>query len=192
MGVKRAGFGSSALATMLATAGLVACAPRAQDAANDEHSPLAAPARRSGLWEQTIQRDGKDSRRRGFQICLNKASDDRLWIFGAAKPTDQCRRQITRDAGGAYHFASTCKLGDQAIVTSNGVATGDFVSGYEVRSVLTVSGAPISELDGRHDVQLVARYRGPCPAGMAPGQINLGRGLKIDARRLPQLAFAGA
>ncbi len=192
MGVRRGGLPSRAPALMLAAAGLVACAPRTPNASSGRPSDLSAPVRRSGLWEQTIQRDGKAPGQHGVQICLDTARDDRLWVFGPPGPSDSCRRRISRDSGGAYHFASICRVGDQATITSTGVATGDFVSRYQVRSVLTVSGAPISELDGRHDIQLVARYRGPCPAGMAPGQVTLGRGLKIDVRRLPQLAFAGA
>jgi hypothetical protein len=178
---------------VILAAGLVACGPRiATEASADRRADPSAPARRSGLWEQTVQRDGKGSRRHGIQICLDHSTDDRLWMFGTTGVSDNCRRRVSRDDSGAYHFVSTCHVGDQATVTATGVATGDFISRYEVRSVLTVSGAPMPELDGRHEVELVARYRGACPSGMAPGQINLGRGLKVDARRLPQLAFAGA
>jgi hypothetical protein len=197
MDFQGAGVRTTTPVVALMAAGLVACAPAHPDAANGApHAAITppAPSRRSGLWEQTVLRDGKVSHGYAFQICLDKARQDRSWVFGDTGAAEHCERQISRGADGAYRFASSCRLGGQAVLTSTGVATGDFVSRYEVRSVLTVTGAPFAELDGRHEVQLVGRYRGACPTGMAPGQISLGRGLKVDARRLPQLAsaFVGA
>jgi hypothetical protein len=154
---------------------------------------VAGPARRSGLWEQTLVRDGKPSRHGVVRICLGGSRDQPPWLFGPHMAAAECRRTVSRDADGAYHFASVCRLGSQAVVTSQGVASGDFSTAYQVQSVLTVSGAPIPELDGRHDVEIRGRYRGACPPGMAPGQAAVGR-VKLDPSRLPQLAnvFAGA
>ncbi len=139
-------------------------------------------------------RDGKAAQGRGVRVCLDAARDGHLWMFGDGGASARCSRDIRRDPAGAYHFASICKIGGQAVVSSTGVATGDFASAYEVRSVMTVSGAPLAELDGRHDLHLVARYRGACPAGVEPGQVVVGHGLKVDSRRIPQLAraFIGA
>ena len=73
-------------------------------------------------------------------------------------------------------------------------ARGDFSTSYDVQSVVTVTGAPLAELDGRHDLRVEGSYRGACPPGMAPGEASLGRGIMVNPRRLPQLAnlFAGA
>jgi hypothetical protein len=101
---------------------------------------------------------------------------------------------MARGPDGAYHFASVCRFGQNAVLTSAGTASGDFSTSYEVHSVLTVSGAPLAELDGRHDLRVEGRYRGACPPGLAPGDATLGHGLTVNSHRLPQLAniFAGA
>jgi hypothetical protein len=186
----------SVVVVALAANQLIGCAPSGPTATASHDATLrtAAPARRSGLWEQTIMRDGKSARHGVLSVCLNATRENPQWVFGDGLPSTRCRREISRDASGAYHFASTCRLGDQAVLTSTGVATGDFSSGYHVRSVLTVTGAPFAELDGHHAVEMVARYRGACPAGMAPGEVGVAHGVRLDTRRLPQLAgaFTGA
>jgi hypothetical protein len=133
-------------------------------------------------------RDGKRPRRAQIQVCLDGANDDRLWLFAGGLRADRCNHDVRRGVDGVYHFASSCRLGPSAVLTSSGVASGDFSSAYEVHSVLAVSGAPFAELDGRHRIEVVGRYRGPCPAGMAAGQVALGHGVKLDPRRLRQIA----
>jgi hypothetical protein len=154
---------------------------------------LAGPSRRSGLWEQRLFRDGGHAHG-VVRVCLGEPTQARPWLFAQDVGGDKCRRSLARGADGAYHFASVCRLGSQAVVTSSGVARGDFSTSYEVQSVLTVTGAPLAELDGRHDLRIEGRYRGACPPGLTPGEASLGRGLTVNPHRLPQLAslFAGA
>ena len=156
-------------------------------------APVDGPSRRSGLWEQKVFRDGQ--RAHGVvRVCLGAPSQDHPWLFAQDIGADRCHRSMARGADGAYHFASVCRFGQNAVLTSAGVASGDFSTSYEVRSVLTVSGAPLAELDGRHALRVVGRYRGACPPGLAPGDASLGHGITVNSHRLPHVAnlFAGA
>lgn len=111
-------------------------------------------------------------------------------MFGRHFGQGDCRRQVSRDASGVYHFSSTCRLDNGATVQAMGAASGDFSSGYSVRSEINVSGAPVEAMNGMHQVQISARYLGACPAGVKPGDVNLGSGLKVNIDQLPQIAAA--
>jgi len=147
----------------------------------------AVPARKPGLWEQSLIRDGRPGRLGGLKVCLDAAADAKLGVFGRRFAKGDCRRSVTRDATGAYHFSSRCSMSDGAVVSTRGIATGDFQSGYDVHSNIEISGATIGVMNGEHDVTLTGRYRGPCPAGMKPGDVNLGSGLKITIDQLSRL-----
>jgi hypothetical protein len=167
------------------------CARTGAGAADTKgHVAQAGPARRPGLWEQTLVRDGHRQGHGPMKICVDARSESRPWLFAEGRAARDCQRTFTRTAEGTWRFVSTCRLAQGATLTSSGVARGDFLSHYEVRSTLAVSGAPLAELDGTREVDLVGSYRGPCPTGMAPGEIRLGGGLKLSARRLPRAAAA--
>jgi hypothetical protein len=190
-------MGSRATALILAASAttLAGCNhPRPAAGPSPSRASLAGPSRRSGLWEQKLYRDGRHSP--GLvRVCLGASPDTHSWLFAQdVGGGGRCQHSVSRGADGAYHFVSVCRLGSQAVVTSSGVARGDFSTSYEIQSVLTVQGAPLAELDGRHDLRVVGRYEGACPPGLAPGEASLGQGVTVNPRRLRQVAslFAGA
>lgn len=185
---------TTALVLAASAATLAGCdQPKASAALAPTRAMVAGPSRRSGLWEQKVFRDGRRAQA-VVRVCLGATSGGRPWLFGQDIGAGRCQRSMERGSDGAYHFASVCRFGQNAVLTSAGVARGDFSTSYEVKSVLTVTGAPLAELDGRHDLLVEGRYRGACPPGVAPGDANLGDGITLNPRRLPQLAnmFAGA
>jgi hypothetical protein len=76
-----------------------------------------------------------------------------------------------RAADGSYHFTSACQLPAGATLTTRGIASGDFASHYRIDADVAVNGAPITALDGQHQLTLEGAYRGPCPAGSGPGHL---------------------
>jgi hypothetical protein len=178
MTIARAG----ALATLASLAG---CGRPAGEPAS-----TGTPTRKSGLWEQVLTRDGKPGKLGGLKICLDAASDLKLGVFGRHFAKGECQKSISRDATGAYHFSSSCTLKGGELVSTRGTATGDFTSRYDVQSDISVSGSPVEPMNGMHSIHIIGHYRGPCPAGMRPGDINLGSGMKINIDQLP--AFLGA
>jgi len=157
-----------------------------------ESAPAAPPARRAGLWEQTLTRDGKAGRLGVLTLCFDAATDRKLSVFGRHFGAGDCQRSVTSDPAGVYHFASTCSLGAGMVVKSTGTASGDFGASYKVHSEVSVAGAPFEPANGMHVIDISGRYKGPCPAGMRPGDASLGSGLKVNIDRLPQIAAAMA
>jgi hypothetical protein len=150
----------------------------------------APPARKAGLWEQSLTRDGQPGRLGVLRVCLDAATDSKFAVFGRHFAKGACQRSVTRTADGIYHFSSTCADADGATVKVMGTAAGDFATGYKVRSEVNVSGAALGSLNGMHEVDMTGRYLGPCPPDMRPGDVNLGSGLKVNIDRLPQIARA--
>jgi predicted small lipoprotein YifL len=175
----------TALATLATLATLTGCGKPAPPP-----SVVAMPTRKAGLWEQSLTRDGKPGRLGGLTICLDAAADAKLGIFGRHFAKGDCQRSITRDETGAYHFSSTCAVPGGATVITRGVAAGDFKTGYDLHSDIEVRNAPFEPMNGMHVISISGRYRGPCPAGMHPGDLSLGSGLKINIDQLPQVAAA--
>ena len=155
-----------------------------------ENAPAAAPARKAGLWEQTLTRDGKAGRLGVLTLCFDAATDRKLSVFGRHFGSGDCQRSVTSDPDGVYHFASTCSLGAGMVVKSSGTASGVFGANYKVHSEVSVVGAPFELANGMHVIDISGRYKGPCPAGMRPGDASLGSGLKVNIDRLPQIAQA--
>ncbi|HEY1926045.1 MAG TPA: DUF3617 family protein [Caulobacteraceae bacterium] len=185
---------ATALILAASAAAVAGCdRPKPSPALSQTPAPIAGPSRRAGLWEQKMFSDGR--RAHGVvRVCLGAASQESPWLFAQDIGAGRCHRSMARAPDGAYRFASVCKFGQSAVFTSTGVARGDFSTSYDVQSVVTVTGAPLAEFDGKHDLRVEGRYRGACPPGMAPGEASLGRGINLNPRRLPQLAnlFAGA
>jgi hypothetical protein len=146
-----------------------------------------APARRAGLWEQVLTRDGKPGRLGVLTLCVDAATDHQLGVFGRHIGKGDCEKTVTRDLSWVYHFASTCTLSNGTLVKSMGTAVGDFGSGYRVHSEVNVTGAPIAPLNGMHVIDISGRYEGACPSTMKPGDVALGSGLKVNMDRLPQI-----
>ncbi len=160
------------------------CAKPSTDGAS-----VAPPARRAGLWEQVMTRDGKPGRLGKLQICLDAATDARVSAFGRRFNSAACQKSVTRD-GGVYRFTASCTRENGATVKTTGVATGDFTQNYRVRSEIDVSGASLEAMNGMHTVEVNGRYLGACPDDMRPGDVSLGGGLKVNIDRLPQIAKA--
>ncbi len=153
-------------------------------------SNAAMPARKPGLWELSMTRDGRPGRLGVMRLCLDPASDTRLGVFGHRHDANGCRQSVNRDAAGVYHFDSSCTLREGGVASARGAAKGDFTTGYDVDAQVDVTGAAFDPMNGAHAIHVAGRYQGPCPATLHPGEVSLGAGLKFNMDRLPQIAQA--
>ncbi len=176
-------FSLTRLGSLMIVTALASCEKSSQPAA------LAAmPSRKPGLWEQKLVRDGRTGMMGAMKMCVDASADRGIGLLGRRLAAGDCRRAIHEEGPGAYRFDSTCRPGDGSVVIIRGVATGDFASSYHVRSDIDVTGAPIDMMNGAHEVEVTARFMGPCPSGMRPGDVQLGSGLKVNIDHLPRLA----
>jgi hypothetical protein len=146
------------------------------------------PTRKAGLWVETMTRDGKTGPMGGsIKMCLDAATDAKMTAFGRQMGNNACgQRSVTRGLDGAYHFTSTCALGNAGTVTSSGVASGNFDSKYVIHDESTVSGSSYAPMNGHHVTEITATYGGPCPAGMSAGDLEMANGMKVNINRMPQ------
>ena len=167
----------------LAVLGLAGCqtpeAPRAvqpltKAAAGPE---LPAPARRPGVWRQSLSMAGLIQTAR---VCIDPATDARLSLIGAQSTSGDCSRpRITRESGG-WRFQSDCDMGSGGRTQTAGTAVGDFASQYVVRARSTTTGAAVPQMNGTRSFTAVATWEGACPAGMTPGDMSLPGSLTVN------------
>jgi hypothetical protein len=151
-----------------------AVTPAAGAAAGRSMTP---PDRRPGLWEQTMSTAGM---KQVSRICFDEAVAKKMSLWGQQASETNCSQQTLTPTAGGWKFASSCKLGSSGTIVSSGEAKGDFNSRYTVAIHSTTTGASVAQMNGVHDMTLEATWKGPCPPGYKPGDIELPNGLKIN------------
>jgi hypothetical protein len=71
-------------------------------------------------------------------------------------------------------------MGSGGTIVSTGEAKGDFGSHYTVDIKSSTTGAAAPQMNGEHAMTLEATWKGPCPAGFKPGDMELPGGMKIN------------
>jgi hypothetical protein len=139
--------------------------------------PVTMPSRKPGLWKQTVTTSGTHQ---VSSICLDKAAEAKLAVWGAGASKDVCQQNELSPVPGGWAFKSTCDMGSGGKTTSHGTVTGDFNTRYKVQSESTTEGAGAPQMNGAHMMSLEAVWEGPCPADMKPGDMSLPGGMKIN------------
>lgn len=161
------------------------------DGAASKIARTTAGVRREGLWRQTVVRDGRSTPFGPMRVCIDAATDAKMTMIGHAVGGSRCTRSSVRGPDGAISFHSMCSFGRAGVIESSGAVQSDFSSSYRLHAVSTVHGSVYGPMNGAHVTDTTASYVGPCPSGMAPGEVIIGPGLKINLNRLP-LASAAA
>ncbi len=156
----------------------------------------ASPLRRAGLWQQSFSRDGRVTPMAAMRLCVDPASEARASVFthGVASQhlaDSHCTGiSSSRAPGGFYIFASTCPMTGGGAIVSKGAASGDFATRYHVHVESDVSGAAYAPMNGHHVTDIDGKWLGPCPAGMAPGDMEFGHGMRVSGGKLAGAAQA--
>ena len=149
--------------------------------------PATPPSRKAGLWEQSMSlampSGEKHQMMQATRMCLDAASEAKMkwWATENRRGENKCAEQsISPKLGGGWTFHSVCNMGDGGKVTSDGEATGDFGSHYTVNVNSVTSGSAMAQSNGVHKISIEATWKGPCPADMKPGDIEMPGGMKIN------------
>lgn len=140
---------------------------------------VEVPARKPGLWKQTLLVEGVDMIQT-VQLCLDAASDAKLAWWGQSGFKQACsKNEIVKQPDGSWKFSSVCE-GGGVKTTNDGSAVGNFESKYQIRADSTTTGAPVPQMNGSRTITIDAEWVGECPAGMAPGDMELPNGQRMN------------
>lgn len=173
----------------LAAAALVGCNKGKDQAVQDEtgpeitpraaeQAPLETPARKAGLWEQTVSSNGGAQT---IRICTDAATERQMAWWGGTITQGACTENTaTRGADGAWSFRSVCDMGSAGQQTTTGAITGDFESRYEIKAQSTTTGSVMPGGNGTHPMTITAAYKGACPEGWLPGDMEMPGGMRMN------------
>jgi hypothetical protein len=139
--------------------------------------PMTMPSRKPGLWQQTVTTTGMQQ---VSSICLDKASEAKLSVWGTGASKDMCQQSEISPVPGGWAFKSSCDMGTGGKTVSHGTITGDFDSSYKLQAESTTEGAGAPQMNGAHMMSMEATWEGPCPPDMKPGDMTLPGGMKIN------------
>jgi hypothetical protein len=141
------------------------------------------PKRKSGLWEVTLHMASGTTAPQVMKLCIDEATDATLFKFGMNAVQGMCSRNDLHGSGSVFTMDTECRMGDMKL-TSHAVMTftGDTAYRTDVQSHFD------PPMMGRSDSSMTqeAKWTGPCPADMAPGDIVGPNGVKMNVRSLGQ------
>jgi hypothetical protein len=154
-------------------------APSASAPAPVAAAPAAPPTRKGGLWEQAMD---MGQMKQTIRMCVDEASEAKTkwWSTERHGGQSNCAEQSVTPTPGGWAFHSVCTTGDGGKVTSDGTATGDFGTHYKVEMTAVTSGSAMAQANGTHKMSMEGSWKGPCPAGMKPGDMEMPGGMRIS------------
>jgi hypothetical protein len=143
--------------------------------------------RKPGLWEVTVVNSGQP-KQLSLRQCSDSSTDAQMMQMSNSQ-MGECRSTKMLKTSSGYEFASECAFRTSKI-TTRGTLRGDFNAQY-TGDVLTTMEPPLFG-QAQSSSKISARWVGPCPSGLNPGDIQMPDGSKIDMTQAAQGAKAAA
>jgi hypothetical protein len=184
-------MGRAALVCGAAALALAACGKKGGEAASADNAgkpaagqasastPAALPTRKPGLWEQTMN---SERVHQTIRMCVDEAVEQKIkwWSSeGGRGPSNCSDEKLSRTLSGGWTIHSVCTAQGMT-VTTDGTATGDFGAGYHMDLTTVTTGSPMPQANGARKMSLDSTWKGPCPAGMKGGDVDLPGGMRIN------------
>jgi hypothetical protein len=166
------------LGAVAATAaiGLAGCQKNEEKAAS---GPVPGPARKAGLWEQTTAIAGAPPQ--VIRVCTDPTVGATLPWWGGVAATNNCKSVSgKKNPDGSWSFESLCDMGAAGKSGLTGSGAGDFNSRYEVKLTVVTAGAAEPKLNGRRQLTNTMVWKGECPAGWSPGDVEVPGGTRMN------------
>jgi hypothetical protein len=141
------------------------------------------PTRKPGLWEVTLHMASGKMPPQLMKFCTDAATDAQLYQLGMSAAQGMCSRNDIQRSGNVVTMDSECKMGEMKMTTHSVMTfTGDAAYKTDIRSH---SEPPMM---GRSDSSMTqdARWTGPCPADMQPGDMIGPNGMKMNLKSMGQ------
>jgi hypothetical protein len=146
------------------------------------------PERKAGQWEISME-PAPGLPAIVTQLCIDAATDKAMMESGMAISEGQCSKMDVRQEGGSYIADSVCTF-DGATTNSRMVMSGDFSSSYTVDITAETTGGS-DGMPPSMTMRQVATWKGACPAGMAPGDMVMPGGMKMNIPAMLNQAGGG-
>jgi hypothetical protein len=134
------------------------------------------PHRKPGLWQTTLILSGTKMPPMVSKFCIDAATESALTNFGQDAMKDMCSKRDVHVVGGNGTIDTVCKIGGSLQTTHTVVS---FVANTAYHSEIHSHMVP--PLYGKSDSLTIsdARWTGPCPPGMKPGDMVMANGMKM-------------
>jgi uncharacterized protein DUF3617 len=150
-----------------------------------EADAVEMPTRKAGLWEMKMARTGSPAPDMTMQHCTDESTDKEMSTTFAPMAKDLCSKQDIQKTATGYVSDSVCKVGAMT-VTSHSETTGDFNSGYTVKTTShSEGGTSAAPRDSTSTVE--AKWLGACKADQKPGDIVMPGGIKMNVKDMEKL-----
>jgi hypothetical protein len=139
------------------------------------------PARKAGLWEVTMHMASGNAPTQTMKFCTDAATDAELYKFGMNATQGMCSRYDLHRSGSTATVDTECKMGEMKMTSHSEMNfTGDTAYKTEIKSHFD------PPMMGRSDSTMTqeAKWTGPCPADMQPGDMVGPNGMKMNMKSM--------
>jgi hypothetical protein len=139
------------------------------------------PTLKPGLWESNLTREGAGQKAPTMKMCMDASLQKEMMDAGMGTMKELCSKNDIRREGNKVISNAECKFGDSTMKsTSVTTFTGETAYHTDVKATYD----PPMAGKGSNSTVIDAKWTGPCPAGMQPGDVILPDGRKINMRTM--------
>lgn len=143
------------------------------------------PVYKVGLWQSEVKSANMPSQ--STKMCLDEATQKEMPGMGENVMKQQgasCTKNEIKKSGSGYSLNTDCNFNGINMKTT-GTISGDFNSSITM-TMTTVMNPPMMGMD-KSVTTVTSKYLGACPAGMNPGDIEYGNGMKMNISQMKDM-----
>jgi hypothetical protein len=141
------------------------------------------PTRKAGLWEMKIVKTGSGVPDMTMQHCTDATTDKDMSNTVSPMAKQVCSKQDVQKTATGFISDSLCSVAGVSM-TSHSEITGDFNSGYRVKTTAHFerAGKPVDTV-----TTIEAKWLGACKADQKPGDIVMPGGFRLNVKDAEKL-----
>jgi hypothetical protein len=139
------------------------------------------PPRKAGLWQIDMAMPGGQMPPQQMKMCIDAATDAEMYRLGMSAGQGMCNAPEIHRSGSTVTVGSVCTMGPSKVTTQAVTRfTGDTAYHTDAN---TKFDPPMAGHDASAMTQ-DAKWAGPCPADMVPGDMLMGNGMKMNIKQM--------
>jgi hypothetical protein len=131
--------------------------------------------RKAGLWQSTMNMQGMPMGPQSSKSCIDAATDAAM--MKASQNMAHCKTSGMHGMGNTWTMDAVCNMPNGMTSTMHSVTTFNGTDAYHTEMHTAMSPAPPG-MKSSMIMSMDARWLGPCPGDMKPGDVVLGNGMK--------------